>query len=183
MADCGMNRLMFSSVAIETTNLVIERDTPARLRAFLESGDAYQHGFGVGVAEGLREYWKDVPQTWIDEVMNAGPDNWKLGFHVVHKADQKLIGMCGFKGLPDADGMAEIAYGIAPGYQGRGYAIEATRAVTEHYLSTGKLRKVRAHTLPNENPSCGVLRKCGFTKVGEVIEPDDGLVWRWERGL
>ena len=170
-------------MAIETANLLIERDTHERMRAFLESSAAYQRAFGVPVADGLREFWNEVPQKWIDEVLAAEPGDWKFGFHVIHKTDRTMIGMCGFKGPPDADGLAEIGYGIAPGYQGRGYASEATRAVTEHYLATGKLRKVRAHTLPNENPSTGVLKKCGFTKIGEVIEPDDGLVWRWERGL
>jgi hypothetical protein len=26
-----------------------------------------------------------------------------------------------------------------------------------------------------------VLTKCGFQYVGEVIDPDDGLVWRFEK--
>jgi len=27
-----------------------------------------------------------------------------------------------------------------------------------------------------------VLECCGFECVGEVMDPEDGLVWRWERG-
>jgi [ribosomal protein S5]-alanine N-acetyltransferase len=96
-------------MAIETANLIIERSSPARLLAFLESPATYEKGFGVGVADGLREFWKDVPQTWIDEVVAAGPENWKQGYHIIHKADRMLIGMCGFKGPPDDDGLAEIA--------------------------------------------------------------------------
>jgi hypothetical protein len=26
-----------------------------------------------------------------------------------------------------------------------------------------------------------VLRKNGFEFIGDVVEPDDGPVWRWER--
>ncbi len=26
-----------------------------------------------------------------------------------------------------------------------------------------------------------VLIKCGFRRIGEVIDPEDGLVWRWEK--
>jgi len=26
-----------------------------------------------------------------------------------------------------------------------------------------------------------VLEKCGFTHVGEVVDPEDGLVWRFEK--
>ena len=38
---------------------------------------------------------------------------------------------------------------------------------------------VLAHTLPEESPSTGVLRRCGFTMTGEVVDGDD-VVWRWE---
>ena len=39
----------------------------------------------------------------------------------------------------------------------------------------------RAHTLPTPNASTRVLAKCCFQYIGEVIDPEDGLVWRWER--
>jgi hypothetical protein len=44
-----------------------------------------------------------------------------------------------------------------------------------------KVRRVCAHTLPEENASTGVLTKCGFRKTGELMDPDDGLVWRREK--
>jgi hypothetical protein len=28
-----------------------------------------------------------------------------------------------------------------------------------------------------------VLAKSGFQQLGEVVDPDDGLVWRWERAV
>jgi hypothetical protein len=40
---------------------------------------------------------------------------------------------------------------------------------------------VIAHTLPVENASCKVLRRCGYQPIGEVIDREDGLVWRWQR--
>lgn len=42
-------------------------------------------------------------------------------------------------------------------------------------------RVVCAHTLPENNASGRVLAKNGFAKLGEVVELEDGLVWRWER--
>jgi RimJ/RimL family protein N-acetyltransferase len=39
---------------------------------------------------------------------------------------------------------------------------------------------VRAHTLPERNASTRILEKCGFTFRGEILDPEDGLVWRWE---
>jgi [ribosomal protein S5]-alanine N-acetyltransferase len=84
-------------------------------------------------------------------------------------------------GAPDADGVVEVAYSVAPEHQGKGYATETAKALVSYAFSSGKVRTVRAHTLPETNASGRVLSKCGFRRVGEVIDPDDGLVWRWER--
>jgi len=40
---------------------------------------------------------------------------------------------------------------------------------------------VRAHTKADNAASARVLAKCGFLRTGEVIDPEDGLVSRWER--
>ena len=40
---------------------------------------------------------------------------------------------------------------------------------------------MQAHTAPTANASTRVLAKCGFDFVGEVMDPEDGRVWRWER--
>jgi RimJ/RimL family protein N-acetyltransferase len=40
---------------------------------------------------------------------------------------------------------------------------------------------VCAHTLPQPNDSTRVLARCGFRHAGEVTDPEDGLVWRWEK--
>lgn len=70
----------------------------------------------------------------------------------------------------------------APQFAGQGYATEAATALVRFALASGQVRLVRAHTLPVANASTRVLLKCGFRHVGEVIDPEDGLVWRWERG-
>ena len=77
----------------------------------------------------------------------------------------------------------EIAYGIAPEHQGKGYATEAAEALTAYAFGSGQVRVVRAHTLPESNASGRVLTKCGFRNIGEVIDPEDGLVWRWEKAI
>jgi RimJ/RimL family protein N-acetyltransferase len=50
-------------------------------------------------------------------------------------------------------------------------------------FASGQVRIVRAHTKPDNPASERVLAKCGFRRVGEVIDPEDGLVRRWERSL
>ncbi len=44
-----------------------------------------------------------------------------------------------------------------------------------------RVQLIRAHTRPEANASTRVLRKCGFVHIGEIIDPEDGPVWRWER--
>ena len=39
---------------------------------------------------------------------------------------------------------------------------------------------VIAHTLPEKNASGRVLTKAGMQFMGEVQDPEDGLVWRWQ---
>ena len=107
-------------------------------------------------------------------------DPWVHGFVMVRQADESVIGKCGFTEPPGADGAVEIAYGVTPEHQGKGYATEAAAALVSYAFSRQQVRVVRAHTLPEPNASTRVLTKCGFRRVGEVVNPNDGLVWRWE---
>lgn len=125
---------------------------------------------------------KEVSPMWLELLAQSGvSDPWIHGFAIVHRATGDVIGKCGFKGPPDTEGMVEIAYGVNPEHEGKGYATEAAAALVSYALGTGQVRVVRAHTLPEANASTRVLSKCGFRRVGEVMDPEDGLVWRWER--
>jgi RimJ/RimL family protein N-acetyltransferase len=111
---------------------------------------------------------------------STGPDPWVHGFRMIHRASEMVVGNCMFKG-PPADGVVEIAYGLAPEHWGKGYATEAAMALVAYAFAFDEIRVVRAHTLPQPNASTRVLAKSGFRHVGEVIDPEDGLVWRFER--
>ena len=127
------------------------------------------------------EMRKEVSPTWLAMLeQSAEIDPWIHGFTLIHQNSGTPVGSCGFKGPPDAAGMVEIAYAVHPEHQGKGYATEAAAALTSYALSSDQVRVVRAHTLPVNNASTRVLTKCGFQKIGEAIDPDDGLVWRWE---
>ena len=124
----------------------------------------------------------ELSADWLARLRTSNlADQWTLGFSLVHLETDTVVGTCGFKGPPTADGVVEIAYGVSPDYQGKGYATEAAQSLTDYAFSSGKVRVVRAHTRPEPNASTRVLTKCGFRRSGEVIDPEDGLVWRWER--
>ena len=90
-----------------------------------------------------------------------------------------VIGTGGYTGPPDANGEVEIAYAIDEEHQGKGYATEAAGALVNFAYNHPAVRLVRAHTLPVANASTRVLTKCGFQKADEIIDPNDGPVWRW----
>jgi len=170
-------------VDIETTHLRLVPHAPADLLALIQSVRLYEQRTGVPVAEGLREFLVsgEVSPDWVARLdASAGPDPWVHGFGVVHRDSGSLVGTVGFKGPPDGEGVVEIGYGIVPAHQGRGYATEAAGAVIGFALGDGRVRVVRAHTLPARNASTRVLEKLGFDFVGEVVDPEDGPVWRWE---
>ena len=124
----------------------------------------------------------DLSAEWLSLLAAAThADPWILGFNMLRRDDGVIVGQCGFKGPPNADGMVEIAYFVEPDCRGNGYATEAAEALTIHASSHGGVRLVRAHTLPEPNASTRVLTKAGFRNVGEVVDPEDGPVWRWER--
>jgi len=169
---------------IETDHLQLVPHTPEQLLALMEQPERYEQLVGFPAAAGLREFFVsgEVSQEFLASLrVLTGADPWRLGFAVVHPETREVIGSGGFKGPPDSDGMVEIAYGIAPAYQRRGYATEVARALIAYALSQGGVQLLRAHTWPEANASTKVLTKCGFEFLGEVVDPDDGTVWRWER--
>ncbi len=123
-----------------------------------------------------------VSLKWLARVeASTSADPWTHGFSIVHRESGHAVGQCAFKGPPDDDGVVEIAYGIDPDHRGKGYATEAAEALTAFAIDSRLVRIVCAHTLKDAPASQRVLTKCGFRCIGEVIDPEDGLVLRWEK--
>lgn len=122
-----------------------------------------------------------VSPSWLARLRAShAADPWTHGFRIVDRASRVTVGSCAYKGPPDDGGAVEIAYSVFPEQQGRGYATEAARALVDYAFDVESVQVVRAHTLPENSASARVLTRCGFTWVGEVVDPEDGRVWRWE---
>lgn len=172
---------------METPHLTLLPYSPDQLLALIEQPERFEELAGFPVADGLRGLLRsdDVSPDWLAGLRASrgqAPNPWVYGFAVVHRDARIVIGNAGFKGPPDEAGMVEIAYGIAPEFQGRGFATEAAAALVRFAFASGLVRLIRAHTLPEHNASTRVLAKCGFHLVGEVVDPEDGPVWRWDLG-
>lgn len=124
----------------------------------------------------------EISPDWLARVAGAtAPDPWLHGFRMIERATGISVGSCGFKGPPDAGGTVELAYGVNPDQQGRGYATESARGLADYALASGRVSLVCAHTQPTNGASERVLVKAGFVSAGEVVDPEDGLVRRWVR--
>jgi [ribosomal protein S5]-alanine N-acetyltransferase len=106
----------------------------------------------------------------------GAPVEW--GFHLLFDDDGSLVGNGGWKGAP-VDGVAELGYAVATERRGRGIATAVVRELVTR-ARAAHVRLAVAHTLPETSASTTVLDRCGFTHVGEPVEPDDGVLRRWE---
>lgn len=172
-------------MTIQTKNLILAPHLPRHLRALLRGKQEFENVAGLRVADGIRDQFLSASSDFIKSIENGREaEPWRFGFGVIHRNDNILIGMGGFPGPPDSDGVAEIAYGIAPAYQGKGYATEVANALIEFASRDKSVRLLCAHTLAETNASTRILEKCGFKKVGETVDPENNLpIWRWEKGV
>jgi len=153
--------------ALQTLRLELAARTPAEMRAAIDR---------MSPAEKAQ-----LSPDWLalfDAV--SAPDPWVLGFVVRDRGTGAVVGQGGFKG-PPRDGVVEIAYGTGSEHRGKGYATETAAALVEYAFGFPDVKLVMAHTLPDSIASQRVLRKCGFTHVSDEIDPEDGLVWRFEK--
>lgn len=93
--------------------------------------------------------------------------------------DNNVVGTCAFRSKPIL-GRVEIAYFTFPEHEGKGIATEMAKELISIAGRQDPNVKVFALTLPQENASTAVLRKCLFHKSAEIMHPEDGFVWEWE---
>jgi [ribosomal protein S5]-alanine N-acetyltransferase len=167
---------------MQAVNVKLLSHTLEHVRALVEGSGAYERRFGLPVADGVREFLAgpEVSEAFLERLRaSTKSDPWKDGFGVIHTADNLLIGLCSFGGPPSRHGAVEISYGIAPCWRGRGLATEAAQLIIARAFEDERVRIVQAHTLPERNASTKVLEKCGFKLQGELMHPEDGLIWQW----
>jgi RimJ/RimL family protein N-acetyltransferase len=91
----------------------------------------------------------------------------------------EVIGGVGFIHPPES-GAVEVGYGLAESARGRGLASEALRAAAAWAAEHGVTTLV-AMTATDNHASQRVVERAGFTRLPEqVVDPEDGPLWRWE---
>jgi RimJ/RimL family protein N-acetyltransferase len=92
----------------------------------------------------------------------------------------EVVGVCSLKGGWEADGYAEIGYGIAEDRRRRGHARAAVACLIEVVRGRAGLVGLTAQTAVANAASARVLETNGFIRTGTRTDPEDGdlLIWR-----
>lgn len=151
------------------------------IEKLIEGAGAFQAVYGFEVVDGYLPF-EGVLQYSLNAMQASQIWHPWLPYLFVFRPDRVLVGLGGFKSVPDSERTVEIGYSVAPRYQGRGFATSAARQLVEIAFASTLVDCVCAHTLAERNASTRVLEKCGMTKVSETIDPEDGEVWKWEIG-
>ncbi len=129
-----------------------------------------------------------LEEKWLWEIrrdqLHTSPEDapWLVRVVVLEPAGV-VIGHAGFHGRPDAAGMVEIAYTVAPEHRGNGYAHAVLAALVEEAKSCPNVNLVRATISPDNAPSLAVIRRGNFVHVGEQWDDVDGLELIFEKQL
>ena len=111
--------------------------------------------------------------------LNSGvPANWCIPLLIVATGAGEILGGCRFKGEP-VDGRVEIGYGVAKSARGRGVATAAVSQLLLLATSSGLVRQVDAHILPDNLASSKVVARLGFSRRDTIVDPDGELVVHW----
>ncbi len=94
---------------------------------------------------------------------------------IVDAVTQVAVGRAGFHGPPDARGMVEIAYSVAPACRRQGYARAALVVLLDRAKRERSVRTVRATIRPDNAASRLLVSQYGFIDVGEHWDDEDGL--------
>jgi RimJ/RimL family protein N-acetyltransferase len=119
-----------------------------------------------------------VSQT--QAMLVKSPRDPQFGGYFAVDDDGYVVGTCAFKAGVSSLGEVEIAYFTFPPYEGRGHGSEMALQLVGVAFASAAVRSVVAHTLPESGASTRILQKLGMRFCGEVEDPEDGKVWRWE---
>ena len=168
---------------IKTKDLDLVPYTPTDLLELIKGAAEFRSSFGFPAADGLRAFLlgPEVSAGYLDMLrFSTEADIWRHGFALLNRSEGLVVGNAAFVGPPNEAGEVEIAYGVVPSFEGRGYATQAAEALTAFAFADERVETVIAHTLPEKNASTRILEKIAFVFASEIEHPEDGRIWRWE---
>ena len=122
----------------------------------------------LGLKKGLNWPDVDILETLPKIILNLSKVQSPTGFEswmIVKKETNEIIGDIGFKGFNASTNSCDIGYGIIEAERRKGYAEEATKAITNWILKNDYSISITAATLLNNSASIQLLQKLNFIEI------------------
>jgi len=117
-----------------------------------------------------------IAEHALSQLKIGTPAEWCVPFLIV--SDNAVLGTCRFRASP-ADGCVEIGYEVAASQRGRGIATQAVRQLIHIAASSGQVKQVVAHIVPENLASSKVVSRLGFLRRDTPIDHDGTTVVLW----
>ena len=126
----------------------------------------------------------EVPENWppelyestavraaLEQLQDPAEHGWSFWYLLSRKSETpQVMGICGFKGMPDEAGSVEIGYSVLNQFRVQGYATEAVARLVVWAFSHQNVIEVTAETLPHLQQSIRVMEKNGLSLTGPGSE-------------
>lgn len=163
---------------IRTPRLDLVATTLEHLEIELRSADALGVALDTNVPDGWPPglYDPEAIAFFRDRLIAEGPSSvgwygWYGVLRATAGARSTLVGSAGFFG-PPRDEVAEIGYSVVESLRDRGYATEMVAGLVARARTLASVNTLIAHTMTDNLASQTVLRRAGFTLMGEGAEPN-----------
>lgn len=157
-------------ISSERLNLVAA--TPELIRMDVEGHESLGEALDAIVPDSWPPdlYGSRAMQFALAELGEISERGWWFWYLLTAGQPSELVGICGFKGRPDAAGSVEISYSILAEHRRQGYATEAVARLVGWAFSHHNVHEVSAETFPHLTQSIQVLKKNGFELTGPGSE-------------
>jgi [ribosomal protein S5]-alanine N-acetyltransferase len=152
---------------LETERLILRKLT------LKDAGDMFEYASEPLVSRYVPwEVHKSVKDTkeFLDHMMKSYEQKKKLTWAIELKSEQKMIGTIDFVNWMPKRYKAELAYILSHRYWGKGFTLEAARALLQYGFQEMELNKVEAPIMLDNLQSQRVVEKLGMKREGVARE-------------
>lgn len=157
---------------IRSRRLSLIASTRELINKDLDGPAALAEALGVAIPHDWPPDLNDpaVMRFALMQLGDPAEQGWSFWYLVNNDEPGELVGICGFKGRPDARGSVEISYSVIQPFQRQGFATEAVASLVGWAFSHHNVKEVSAETFPYLRQSIRVLEKNGFKFAGAGSE-------------
>lgn len=158
---------------VESRRMTLVAATTELVAADLAGREAFSDAVGADVPENWPpELYESTAMRWsMRQLEDPAEQGWSSWYLLSKKDDPpQVMGICGFKGKPDASGSVEIGYSVLKQFRVQGFATEAVARLVIWAFSHQNVTEVAAETLPHLKQSIRVMEKNGLEFAGPGSE-------------